>query len=175
LWDLDEKVCPLAEAFVFRGYQLRNLAEGLAGRLLGPRLAIVIAWLFTSTLFGVAHATNSNATVLSTLNIVLAGLLLSLPYLLTGELAISIGLHLTWNLFQGTVYGFPVSGSLPSRHLLSIEQSGPDLWTGGAFGPEAGLLTAIWVLIGCTTIPAWIWLRRKQLGICVSVATYERA
>jgi membrane protease YdiL (CAAX protease family) len=161
------------EEFTFRGYQLRNLAEGLAVRRLGPGGAIVGAWVMSSAAFGLAHLTNGNGTGLSTANLVLAGLLLSLPYLLTGELAIPIGLHLTWNLFQGTVYGFPVSGSAPSRALLVPEQSGPALWTGGDFGPEGGLLGTLWTLAGCVLVVVWLLVRRGRLGLYVPLARYE--
>ena len=74
-------------------------------------------------------------------NIVAAGLMLGLPYLLTGKLGLSIGLHIGWNLFQGNVFGFPVSGFEPSgATVFAIEQAGPPILTGGAFGPEGGLL-----------------------------------
>jgi uncharacterized protein len=161
------------EEFTFRGYQLRNLSEGFVGAWMGPQTAIVGALLVSSGLFGLLHATNPNATLVSTLNIMLAGVLLGLPYVLTGELAVSIGLHLSWNFFQGTVYGFPVSGSAPSRRLLTIEQSGPELWTGGAFGPEGGLIGIVAVVIGCGLIPAWVKSRKRKLGIDVDLARYE--
>jgi membrane protease YdiL (CAAX protease family) len=163
----------LNEELTFRGYQLRNLAEGLCGRRLGPRPALVLALVLSSALFGGAHLTNPNATALSTLYIVLGGLLLSLPYLLTGELAIPIGLHASWNLFEGTVYGFPVSGNVPTRRLLAVRQGGPELWTGGAFGPEAGLLAVVWMVLGCALIALWVRWRRRRLSLYLPLARYE--
>jgi uncharacterized protein len=163
----------LNEEFMSRGYQLRNFAEGIVGRRMGPRAAIVIAWLISSSLFGVFHILNPNATGVSTLNIMLAGLLLGLPYILTGELAISIGLHLTWNLFQGTVYGFPVSGSKLTKGLVVLEQAGPDVWTGGKFGPEGGLLGIAAMIVGFVLVVAWVNLRGRLLAIETAVARYE--
>lgn len=160
------------EEFTFRGYQVRNLAEGLAFRWIGPRAALVFALLLSSSFFGVVHLLNSNATALSTFNIVVGGVLLGLPFVLTGELSIPIGLHITWNFFQGTVYGFPVSGSVPKRRVLNIEQSGPELWTGGAFGPEAGLLGIVWVLLGLGLIVLWVKARQKRLVLHETLALY---
>jgi hypothetical protein len=96
-----------------------------------------------------------------------------LPFILTGELAISIGLHLTWNLFQGTIYGFPVSGDRPTKELLVLKQAGPDVWTGGKFGPEAGLLGIAAMVAGCLLILGWVKYCRRPLAIDVAVARYE--
>jgi membrane protease YdiL (CAAX protease family) len=163
----------LMEEFTSRGYQLRNLSEGLVGRRVGARTAIVGAFVMTSALFGLLHALNRGATVLSTTNIILAGALLALPYVLTGELGASIGLHLSWNFFQGAVYGFPVSGTAPSASLVKIEQGGPELWTGGTFGPEAGLLAIVATIGGGILTLAWVKSHNHRLALDVQIAQYE--
>lgn len=154
-----------------RGYQLLNMAEGFNYPFLGPRGAIVAAWILSSGIFSVLHFGNPNATLLSTFNIALAGLLLGAGYVLTGELAIPIGLHITWNFFQGNVFGFPVSGLGPiGATFISTEQGGPDLWTGGAFGPEAGLMDPIATLVGILLITLWVRLRKGRVGLHTALA-----
>ena len=153
------------EELVFRGYQLKNAAEGLDYPALGPRGAVLAAWVLTSLFFGLLHADNPGATFASTLNIVLAGLMLGFGYVISGELAIPIGLHITWNFFQGAVYGFPVSGFRPfGATFLATEQTGPDLWTGGPFGPEAGLLAPAAMLLGILLTALWMRLRTGKIS-----------
>ncbi len=158
-------VIAINEEIAFRAYQLKNLAEGFAGKHLSSNTAMLLAFFFSSALFGLSHMANGHATVFSVLTTLLAGLLLSLPYMLTGELGISIGLHLTWNLLQANVYGFAVSGSTQSTHLLSIEAVGPVAWTGGAYGPEVGLIGLVWALIACGLIMLWVKLLPKKIGL----------
>jgi membrane protease YdiL (CAAX protease family) len=152
-----------------RGYHLKNLAEGL--NVIGPRGAIIIATLTSSVIFGLMHAANPNASIISTFNIFLAGLFLALGYILTGELAIPIGLHITWNFFQGNVFGFPVSGTQAGATFIAVEQGGSDLITGGAFGPEAGLIGIGAMVLGSVLTVLWVRVRYGKVGIREKLAT----
>jgi membrane protease YdiL (CAAX protease family) len=150
------------EEILFRGYLLLNLAEGLRGACPKPALHLSLSTLLTSLLFGLSHAGNPNATLSSTLLLCCLGVFFALGRVLTGELAIPIGLHLAWNFFQGNVFGFTVSGwANDTGSLLQITQGGPVWITGGAFGPEAGLLGLAAMLGGVWLIV--LFLRREKL------------
>ena len=58
-----------------------------------------------------------------------------------------IGYHITWNYFQGNVFGFKVSGT-EVEGMLSTTYSQDNIWNGGAFGPEGGLFVTAIILIG---------------------------
>jgi membrane protease YdiL (CAAX protease family) len=161
------------EEMLFRGYHVRNLVEGLNWKILGSRSALWIGYILSSSIFGLAHATNPNATWVSTLNLVLAGLFLGLGFVLTGELAIPIGLHITWNFFQGNVFGFPVSGSKSGASVINILQGGPDLLTGGAFGPEAGFVGIFAILIGSIITILYVRKTRGEVRMRTELAEYQ--
>jgi len=176
LWGLVSFVAVgIYEELLFRGYLITNIAEGLTwfGRV-GAAGAVVLAVLVTSVFFGVAHAGNPNATLASTAGIVVAALMLAGGYVLTGELAIPIGIHITWNFFQGPVYGFPVSGTNGGVALVAIEQSGPVVLTGGAFGPEAGVIGLVAAGLGLGLIALWVRWRDGQLRITSGITVPER-
>ncbi|MBW8009932.1 MAG: CPBP family intramembrane metalloprotease [Chloroflexi bacterium] len=118
------------EELLSRGYQLQNLADGLN---------MPLAVFLSSSIFAFAHYFNPHASWISTLGILVAGYFLAYGYLRTNQLWLSIGLHIGWNFFEGPVFGFPVSGMNTSPLLLHSAQ-GPEIITGGAFGPEAGLI-----------------------------------
>lgn len=154
-----------------RGYQLTNIAEGLNFPGVGARGAVLLAWVLSSSIFGVLHLLNPNASVASTLNIAFAGIMLGTGYVLTGQLAIPVGLHMTWNFFQGNVFGFPVSGiDTIGATFVETEQGGPTLFTGGVFGPEAGLLGVGAMVVGIGAISLYVRLRFGEASIQTSIA-----
>jgi len=165
----------LNEEILARGYALRNLAEGLHLPKISARAAFVASYLITSALFGAFHLLNANATWISTGFIMVLGLLLGLGYILTGELAIPIGIHISWNFFQGFVFGFPVSGSATGSSFLAIQQGGPVLWTGGAFGPEGGLVGILATALGCALVLLWVRWRYGKTHLQSHLAVYSPA
>jgi membrane protease YdiL (CAAX protease family) len=116
------------EELVFRGFLLQILAEGM-----GDWPAVIAM----SALFGVMHRGNPGASLLSTANTAVAGILLSLAYLRTRTLWLSYGIHVGWNLGLGVIFGFPLSG-LHLASLWTINVTGSDTILGGAYGPEGG-------------------------------------
>lgn len=161
----------IAEELAFRGYLLLNVAEGFNVRFINSRGALIVSWLFTAALFGIAHAIRPNADILGIVNITLAGIWLGLGYVLTGSLAISIGAHIAWNFFQGNVFGFPVSGTnfFPTT-FIAIEQSGPEAWTGGAFGLESSLMGPFAIALGILLVAVWARIRYGKLMLFTAIA-----
>ena len=126
------------EEIYFRAYLILNIKEGFHSRKIDKSVAVLIAVVVSSVLFGMGHITNPGATGVSTLNLVVAGMVLAYPYVVTGSLALPVGIHLSWNYFQGAVFGLPVSGMEFNQTILYSDLTGPEAFTGGAFGPEAG-------------------------------------
>lgn len=160
------------EELLTRGYLITNLSEGLTWfDRIDTVGAVSLAVVGSSLLFALGHALNPNASLASAVGIMLAAVMLAAGYVLTGELALPIGIHITWNVFQGTVYGFPVSGTSVRLSILVIEQRGAPILTGGTFGPEAGVLGAFAVLLGVAFILVWVRWRTGRLRIASSVTT----
>jgi membrane protease YdiL (CAAX protease family) len=130
------------EELVYRGYILQTLASGL-----NPIWALLLSSLY----FGIEHLSNPNSSWMAVGGIFLIGLFFAYGYLRTGQLWLPIGIHIGWNFFENGVFGFPVSG-FDRPGLFRVTVSGPDFWTGGAFGPEAGLIILPICLLGAVLV-----------------------
>lgn len=132
----------ICEEVIFRGY---------LQRLLSSRLGIPAAVGLTSILFSLAHMANPGYSWISGLNIVIIALIFSWVTLRTGNLYAAMALHISWNLFQGYIYGVAVSGNTP-KGIYSISLQGNDLLTGGKFGLEGSLVTTLILVILYTAL-----------------------
>ena len=136
-----------------RGYWLQNLADGLN-----------LPWgvLISSLLFASAHLMNPNVSWIAILGLICAGIFLAYGYLRTRQLWLPIGLHIGWNFFEGTIFGFQVSGLSGMPTLIQQTTQGPELFTGGPFGPEAGLVVLPGLVLGALLI--YRYTRNRKPG-----------
>jgi membrane protease YdiL (CAAX protease family) len=142
------------EELLIRGYYLQTLESGSN---------TLWAVLLTSAVFGILHLDNNAASWSSALGTSMLGGLLAYGYVKTRQLWLPIGLHIGWNFCQGAVFGFPVSG-IDIYHLMSSVIVGPKLWTGGVFGPEAGLVVIPGILLGLLLVRIHTRLRSSEKG-----------
>lgn len=154
------------EEVVFRGYAMTNLAEGLRWTRLRPERATLVAVALSSLAFGLAHALNPNASPIAVANVAFGGVLLAAGYVVLGDLALSVGIHLGWNLAQA-LFDMPVSGQrlVPDGALVAREGGGAELVSGGAFGPEAGLTGLGAMVIGTLLVLLWARARVGRLQV----------
>lgn len=136
------------EELAFRGYILQRLA-----RAWGLPAAVVVS----SLVFAMVHALNPNVQPLAMLSLFAAGLLLACAYLVSRSLWLPIGLHIGWNLAEMQLLGFAGSGATEPALLRSVVH-GPELLTGGAFGPEGGLVGLAATLIGIVILLVGYWI-----------------
>jgi len=135
-----------SEELAFRGYILQNLRQ---------EWGTLVALLASSFLFALLHGLNPHFTPLALVGIALAGVFMACGYLLSGSLWLPIAFHFAWNFAQGPLFSLPVSG-LASEGLLLLERGdSPSLITGGAFGPEGGVLGVIALLLGLLLLRLW--------------------
>lgn len=162
------------EEMLSRGYQLKNAMEGLSNTRIGVYGALLVSVGFTSSLFALLHASNPNVTQLALWNIVLAGVMLAVPYLISGSLAISVGIHFSWNFVMGGIFGLPVSGLMFRRSIIQVEIVEKNWLNGGDFGPEAGLIGIVGILL--ITGLTMVYLKNVQGRIAIdeSFVKYER-
>jgi membrane protease YdiL (CAAX protease family) len=137
------------EELLFRGYYLQNLNDGTG---------LALALFLSSAVFALAHLGNFSSSIASSIGIFAAGYFLAFGWLRTHALWLPIGLHIGWNFFQGPVFGFAVSGT-PTPSIVVHTVEGPELLTGGGFGPEAGLIVLPLMALGSALV--WLYTRGR--------------
>jgi membrane protease YdiL (CAAX protease family) len=122
----------VGEEMLFRGYGFQVLVKAI-----GPFATI----LPMAVLFGVAHSPNLNFTWLALTNTFLWGVVFGYAFIRSGDLWLPIGLHFGWN-WTLPLLGANLSGFTMGVTGYSVQWKVGALWSGGAYGPEGGLLTS---------------------------------
>ena len=137
---------------------------------MNAKTSVIVSVLFNSLLFGLMHLGNDNASWYTSFNISMDILTLCLPFLLTGRLGMSIGMHFSWNFIQSAVFGFANSGNIAKGALLKIEVTDNPI-TGGAFGPEGSTILLVLGAIAIAYI--YFWKKRNNLKNWINPDFYE--
>lgn len=141
-----------AEEIVFRGYLFVTVKSGWG-------MAAAVA--ATSVLFGFGHFFNPGFSWIVAVNLILAGVVMALGVVATGNIWWPLGFHLGWNFFGGYIYGFPVSGLTASPISVFFTKVTAPAWLlGGSFGPEGGLAGTLAFAAGI----AWLALALNRKG-----------
>ena len=141
-WAIAMLALGFAEEFLFRGYALKTLAEGIG---FWP------AAILLSSIFGLVHLIfKPHEDWIDPVSVALYGLFWCLTLRRTGSLWFAVGFHSASDYADMIVFAEPNSGNdgrpIPG-HLLDVRFHGPDWLTGGPRGTEASLLVFV-VLAG---------------------------
>ncbi len=124
------------EEMIFRGYAFQLLVEKM-----GPFATV----LPVGVIFGLAHAMNPSASSLGVLNTTIWGILLGYSFLRSHDLWLPIGLHYGWNAVL-PLFGVNLSGLTIDVTRYFYKWDLLPLWSGGAYGPEGGLLATVFTI-----------------------------
>lgn len=128
-----------SEEIIFRGWQLQ---------VIGARYKPWLGILISSIIFALLHSLNSGVTIIAIVNIFLFGILLAFFVMRNNDIWAACGWHSAWNWAMASIYGLEVSGSHKIGSILNLSSSGPTYLSGGAFGPEASIITSVVLLTG---------------------------
>jgi membrane protease YdiL (CAAX protease family) len=145
----------LMEELSFRGYPFQKLTETFGA--FGAVIAL-------SALFGAVHLHNPEAQgwlSWSFFNTLAVGILFALARIRTGSLWFPFGLHFGWNLFQGAIFGLPVSGLREFSSLVTSTARGSVALTGGGYGPEASATCSMVLVVALPLV--WIFTSTAKI------------
>jgi membrane protease YdiL (CAAX protease family) len=137
-WSLAFLAVGLSEEYAFRGYMLFTLTTGIG---------FWVSAILMSTLFALAHVSNSGETPLGLTQVAVFGMVACIALGRTGNLWWPIGFHAAWDWGQTFFYGVPDSGLKATHNFLHSEFSGPAWLTGGSTGPEASIFSLVILVI----------------------------
>lgn len=110
------------------------------------RSNIFVVLIVPNVIFALLHILNNNIGVIPLINLFLIGVLFSFMFLRRGNIWMPIGYHITWNYFQGSIFGMPVSGTTVNGLYMSRFTS-DNILNGGGFGPEGGLIVTGLIIV----------------------------
>ncbi|PLX12749.1 MAG: hypothetical protein C0597_12610 [Marinilabiliales bacterium] len=133
--------------YVVQGAAEEVLARGWQFQVIAARHKPWLGAVISSIIFAFLHGLNTGVSALAIVNLLLFAFLLVFLILYYKNIWAACGWHTAWNWTMENIYGLKVSGSEGGDSVLNLTSNGPNILTGGDFGPEASIFTTI-VLLG---------------------------
>src|SRR5271167_2403386 len=137
-WAVFFVVVALFEEFLFRGYALYTLADGIGFWPAAVLLAVS---------FGAVHLRNPGEGWIGVAGVLFVGLFWSFTLKRTGSLWFALGMHAAFDFGETFLFSVPDSGMLFPGHLSNATLHGASWITGGAPGPEASVFDFVIILV----------------------------
>jgi membrane protease YdiL (CAAX protease family) len=161
IWGLMFLFVGLFEEYLFRGYMLYTLADGVG---FWPG-AILLALLF-----GFAHMGNGGEGRIGVVDVCIFAMFAAVTLRLTGNLWLAVGAHAGWDWGQSFFYGVNDSGAPAVGHLLNSQFKGPEWLSGGSVGPEGSVLSS---LLQILMIAAFVAIYRGRRPVLMTTPVEE--
>jgi membrane protease YdiL (CAAX protease family) len=153
----------VGEEILFRGFGFQVLLR---------EFGVWAAILPTGLLFGLAHGPNPHATWLAFVNTAGFGVLFCYAFVKSHDIWFPIGMHYGWN-FMLLMFGADISGIKIRITGYEIVWNTTPLWSGGEYGPEAGVLTSIVLVL--LALAVWKMRLVRQQAYLVDVRRREES
>lgn len=136
-------------AFLVQGAGEEVMVRGWLFPVLAKHYKALTAIIISSALFMALHLGNNAVSAIPLINLFLYGVFALMYALNEGGLWGIFAFHSIWNWFMGNVLGLPVSGIIfGNASIIETKLTGPTYITGGAFGPEGGLIVSVLLIAG---------------------------
>ena len=152
--------------FIVQGSTEEIVTRGWLMSTITSRHGLAWGLGLSSVLFGLLHAANikpSPELLTGVLNVIMFGIFIGLYAAREGSLWGACGWHAAWNWLLGLGFGLEVSGQVIDTTPLVVDlatRTETPWWiTGGAFGPEGGIVTTVFLIVGSAVL---LWRGRTR-------------
>jgi len=121
---------------------------------------VFVSILASSALFSALHLGNPGFNLLAFVNLFLFGVFAALYFLRRGSIWGICAIHTVWNFAQGNIFGCSVSGMPLDNSVFLTSKTQGIIWSGGEFGPEAGIAVTLIFIIGIAILT---FMKNKEI------------
>ena len=151
--------------FIAVGFGEEIFGRGLCMSVLKQTRNKWVVLIVSSIIFAAMHLGNDGIGMLPLINLFLVGMVFGYMFMKSSNIWMPIGFHITWNYFQGYIWGFQVSG-IEINGIYKIEGVKNTLLNGGAFGPEGGLIVTLILIL--TFVFVYVYYRDKNIDTFIN-------